>query len=106
MMRGAPIQCAQMDIGFGRLRKSLEKIFHQFYLEIAGAFGRDLHLHDAVRPSTKVHSGSSECFVHAHQEIAGTQNAALEAESLLQRLAERYADIFDRIMLVHIEITE
>ena len=66
-----------MNVGFGRLREALEKILHQFDLEIADAFCCDLRIHDAARPSAKIYGGSSECFVHGHQEIARAQNAAL-----------------------------
>src|ERR1700693_6275844 len=83
MMRRPPIESAQVDVGLRSLRKALEKILHQFHLEIADAFGRDLRLHDAVRSSAKVHGGGSECFVHGHQEIARAQNATLRAEGFL-----------------------
>src|SRR5260370_27374905 len=93
-----------MDVGLRRLRKALEKILDQLYLEIADAICRDLCIHDAVRPSAKIHGGSSERFVHGHQEIARAQNAAFGAEGGLHRRAESNSHIFHGVMLVHGEI--
>src|SRR5260370_42055019 len=104
MMRRTPVQSTQMDVGLRRLRKSLEKILHQLYLEIADAHCRDLCIHDAVRPSAKIHGGSSECFVHGHQEIACAQHSAFGSESFLHLLAESNSHIFHSMMLVHVEI--
>src|SRR5437763_10325 len=62
-----------MDIGFRRLRKALEKILHQLYLEIADASCRDLGLYDAVRPSAKIHSSGGKRFVYGHGgSLSGT----------------------------------
>src|SRR6266403_609355 len=104
MMRGTAVESAQMNVGFCRLREALEEILHQFDLEIADTFCRDLRIHDAVRPSAKIHGGSSECFVHGHQEVARAQNAALGAECFLHRLAESNSHIFHRVVLVHVKI--
>src|SRR6266699_5479523 len=94
-----------MDIGLRRLRKALEKILHQLCLEIADASCRDLGLYDAVRSSAKIHSSGGKRFVHGHQEIARSQNAALCAEGFPHGLAQSNSHIFYRMMLVHIEIT-
>jgi len=93
-----------MNVGLCGLRETLKKIFHQFDLEIANAFGSNLCLYDATRPAAKIYSGSGERFVHGHQEITGAHNAALAAEGSLQGFAQRDADIFDRVMLVHVKI--
>src|SRR5260370_7766128 len=104
MMRRATIESAQMDVGFRGLRKALEKISHQFDLEIAGAFCSDLRIQDTIGPSAKINRGSGERFVHGHQEIAGAQDAAFGAERFLYGFAEGDADVFDGMMLVHIEV--
>src|SRR5260370_7284579 len=101
MMRRAPVKSTQMDVGLRRLRKALEKILHQLYLEIADAICRDLCIHDAVRPSAKIHGGSSECFVHGHQEIAPAQNAAFGAESFLHPPPPTNPPIFHTLILLH-----
>src|SRR5260370_34579681 len=93
-----------MHVGFCRLRKALKKIFHEFHLEITDSFCGDLRLYNAVRPTAKVHGSGAKRFVHGHQKIARAQYAALGAEGLQHRLAERDADVFDGVMLVHVEV--
>jgi len=93
-----------MNIGLGSLRETLKKIFRQFHLEIADALGRDLRLHDAIGPAAEIDCGGCERFVHGHQEIARSQNAELGAKRFLYGFTERDADVFDGVMLVHIQI--
>src|SRR5713101_9374646 len=59
---------------------------------------------NTLGPSAKINRGSGERFVHGHQEIAGAQNPAFGAERFLYGFAEGDADVFDGMMLVHIEI--
>src|SRR5260370_42321173 len=93
-----------MRVRFCGLRKSMKKIFHQLDLEIADALCGDLRVHHAIGPSAKINRGGGERFVHWHQEIAGAQDAAFGAQRFLHGFAEGDADIFDRVMLIHIEI--
>src|SRR5206468_1560091 len=43
-------------------------------------------------------------FVHWHQEIPGAVDALLVAERFVECLAESDADVFDRVVLVNIEV--
>src|SRR5271157_4803668 len=93
-----------MNVGLRGLCEALEKILHQLDLKTPDAFCRDFRFHNAARPSAKIDRGSGKCFVHRHEEIASPQNAALGAKGLLHGCAESDADIFDGVMLIHIEI--
>src|SRR5580704_3604178 len=104
MMWGSPVERAQMHAGARRLRKTLEKIFHELGLKIADALGCDLGLHDAIGPAAEIHSSGGQCFVHGHEEISRSQNPPLGTERFLYRLPERDPDVFDSVMLVHIQI--
>src|SRR5260370_42483561 len=104
MMRRAAEKGTKMNVGLTRLREALKKIFHQLDLKIADTLGRDLRFHNTVWPSAEIHRGGGQRFVHGHQEVAGTQDAALGAESFLYRFAKSNADVFDGLMLVHVEV--
>ncbi len=57
-----------------------------------------------MRPAAEVNGGSRQSFVHRHQEISRAQNAALGAERFPDRLAKNDARVFDRVVLVHVEV--
>ena len=73
-------------------------------MKVAEAPCGDLCGHHAIRAAAQVHGSGGQRLVHGHQEIAGTQNAALRAQRLLDRLAKRDAHVFHGVVLVHIEI--
>src|SRR5439155_11250468 len=104
MMRGAPIKAAQMNVGAGGLCKSLEKIFEQLDGKVADAIGFDLCVDNAMRAAADVDCGGGESFVHRHQEISGAKNSFFRAERFLHSFAEGDADVFDRVVLIDVEI--
>ena len=73
-------------------------------LQVADAGDPDLQIDDGVRPPAEIDGGDRERFVHRHDEIPGAVDAASVAERLRDRLAERDAEILDRVMLVDVEI--
>src|SRR6266481_2616599 len=77
---GAPVQNAQMNIGARGLRKSLKEVFGQLGLKITDARAGDFCVHHAKGPPAEIDGAGSECFVHRHQEITGTQNATFCAQ--------------------------
>src|SRR5882762_6645939 len=104
MMRRTPVKGTQMHVDSGGLCEALKKILDELDLEIADALCRDLCIHHAVGPAAEIDGGDGKCFVHGHEEISGAQDAALRAESSLHGFAERNSDVFDGVMLVHVEI--
>ena len=57
-----------------------------------------------MRTSAEIDCGGREGFVHRHQEISGTQNAAFRAERFLDGFAERDANVFDGVVLIDVEV--
>src|SRR6267378_3048539 len=104
MMRRAPVKGTQMHVGAGGMCEALKKILDELDLEIADALCRDLCMHHAKGPPAEIDGGGGECFVHGHEEISGAQDAAFRTESFLHGFSERNSDVFDGVMLVHVEI--
>src|SRR5258708_6841088 len=54
MMRGAAVEAAKVDVGFGGLREALEKIFEKFDGEVADSLRFDFCVNDAVRAADEI----------------------------------------------------
>src|ERR1700743_3521683 len=104
MMRRAPINDAEMNVRARRLRKSLKKIFREFGLKVTNALRAYFSCDDAVRPSTEVDRRGRKRFIHRHQKISGTKDAAFVADRFRDSFAERDAGVLDGVMLIHVEI--
>ena len=57
-----------------------------------------------MRATAQVDRHHGERLVHRHDEIAGAVDALAIAERLQHRLAEHDADVFDRVVLIDVEI--
>src|SRR5262245_48862560 len=55
--------------------------------------------------STEIDRDDCERFVHRHDEVPRAVDASLSTQRLRDRLAERDADVFDGVVLVHVEIS-
>ncbi len=75
MMRGAAVEAAKVDVGFGGLREALEKIFEKFDGEVADFGSFYLCMEDAARAAAEIDCGCGEGLVHGHQKISGAENA-------------------------------
>jgi len=104
MMRGTSVQGTQVHVGAGGLREALKEIFDKLDLKIADALRCDFRVYDTKGAATKIDGGRGESLVHRHEEISGAQDAALRTERFLQRFPKGDANIFDGVMLVHVEI--
>jgi|SRR5580704_18119342 hypothetical protein len=93
-----------MNVGAGGLRESLKKIFGQFSLKIADALGADFSGEDAVWASAEINRGGGKRFVHRHQKISGTQDAALVANRLANSFTEGDAGVFNGVMLIDVKV--
>jgi len=51
-----------------------------------------------------VDRGRRQSFVHWHEKITGTQDAPSAAERCVDRFTECNSNIFDRVMLIHVEV--
>jgi hypothetical protein len=93
-----------VHVGAGSLRKSLKEILEKFDGEIADAIRFDLGIDHAARASAEIDRSRGERLVHGYQKVSGAQDAFLGAERFQHRFAQRDADIFDGVVLVHIEV--
>ena len=67
-------------------------------------FARERHLPDEVRPPGNVDRGARHRLVHRQMHVGVAGDALHVAERLLQRGAERDADVLDRVVLVDVEV--
>src|SRR6516225_9516769 len=93
-----------MDVGARGLCKSLKKIFDEFGLKIPDTRGREPRLDHAKRAPPQIDRGRRQSFIHWHEEITGTQDAPSVAERCVDRFTECNSNIFDRVMLIHVEV--
>jgi hypothetical protein len=66
VMRGAAVEAPEVYVGFGGLCEALEKIFQEFGLEVAYAWGIYFCFDDAVGAAAQIDGGGREGFVHGH----------------------------------------
>ena len=104
MMARAPVQHLHVDVAAHALREPFEEIVNQLALQIADALDVQRQVDDRVRASAEIDGRDGERFVHRHDEVAGAVDAAARAERLRDGLAQRDAEIFDRVMLIDVEI--
>ena len=57
-----------------------------------------------IKGALTIDGDDGERFIHRHDEIAGAVDALAIAECLEQRFAEHDADVFDRVVLIDVEI--
>ena len=74
-------------------------------LQIADQPNANLVLIDERRAAAEVERDNGQRFVHGQHEIAGAIDAFSIAQSFRDQLPEHYADIFDGVMLIDIEVT-
>src|SRR5271165_4030946 len=98
-MTGAAVEHAHMNVGAGATGEALKEIVHKFCLQISHAGGAHFRFDDRGGTATEIHGCEPESFVHGHEEITCPQNAATVAESTVEDLAERNADIFHGVVL-------
>ena len=104
VMARAAVQHLDVDVGAGADRESLEEIVHELGLQVADQPHLHLEIDDGVRPAAEIDRRDGERLVHRHDEVAGAVDALAVAERLRHRLAERDAEILDRVVLVDVEI--
>ena len=86
-------------------RHRLPEVLHQLAVELADLGGRELGLKHDVRATAEIHGGRYERFFHGQGEVAVTANSRLVPQGLLQCASETDSDVFDRVVLVDMQIT-
>ena len=105
MVAGASVHHFEVHVRPGPLREPLEEVVHELGLQIADPRRPDPQVHRGVRPAREIDRGDGQRFVHRHDEVPGALDAAARAERLVHGLAERDAEVLDRVMLVDVEVS-
>src|SRR4051812_35725334 len=103
-MIGSSVQRLYMDVGAGSAGKTLEEVICQLRLKVADEarayFGID-HGHGAP---AEIDCGKPQCLIHSHKKVSGTQNAFAVAKRTVEGFSQRDSNVFNAVMLIHIEI--
>jgi len=75
-------------------------------LQVADEGRGELVVDDAGDAAGEIDGADGERLVHGHAEVARAQDAALVAEGFGEGLAEGDADVFDRVVLVDVEVAD
>jgi hypothetical protein len=84
--------------------EAFKEICHQLGLQVADKARADFGIDGEGGAATEVDGRDCQCLVHGHKEVAGAQDAALVAEGAVKDFTERYADIFDGVVLIYVEV--
>jgi len=106
MMRGTPVERTQVHVGAGGLREALKRNLRQ------GRPGsrrraslRFFAFTNTKGAPTKIDGGSARVSSIGIRKYPARRMPRFETESLLHGFAEGDSDVFDGVMLVHVEIT-
>src|SRR5262249_15391855 len=104
MMAGPPVPYSDMNVGARPDREPFKEILNELGLEVADSRRADLEIDNRPRPAAEVNRGNSERFIHRHDEVPRAIDAPSTAERFGNGLPEGDAEVFDRVVLVDVEI--
>ena len=86
------------------IHEAAEEIFDQFGLQIAHQPDSHAILIHQRRPPAEIDRHHRQRFVHRQHEVARAIDAFAVPERLREQLSQRDADVFDRVVLVDIQV--
>ncbi len=95
---------AEMERRAGRPRERLERVLDELERQAADALAAERQVDDRVWPTTDVDHCARERFVHRHRCLAEAANPGPIAERLRERRSQDERDVFDRVVLVDLEV--
>jgi hypothetical protein len=93
-----------MDVGPGAGSESLEEVFQELRLKVADALRFDGRPQYEVGAAAQVDSRHRQRFVHWHYKVACAVDASFVAQRLPHGLTQDKARVFDRVVLIDIQI--
>jgi hypothetical protein len=84
--------------------ESIKEIVNELGLQTAHQAHLDKILIDERGAATKVDGNKSQGFIHRQNEVAGAVNALAIAEGFREELPEHDAGVFDRVVLIDVEV--
>src|SRR5207248_11718879 len=79
-------------------------VMDQFALQITDQATADFGIDHNSSASAEIDRGEAKRLVHSHQELAGAQDTFLISQRLVECFTESDPDIFNRVVLIDIEI--
>jgi hypothetical protein len=101
---GAAVHDYGVQVCSGVVSKASKEIFEQFNLEIAYMHNVDLQIEEQRGTAAQVNGDDGKGFVHGLDEVAGAIDAEAVSQCLREEVTQDDADVFDRMMLVNVEI--
>src|ERR1700722_5468365 len=93
-----------MDIRACAAGKAFEEITDQFRLQISYSRSTDLGIDHGGNAPPEIDGRQAESFVHGHEEIASTQDAAAIGQSTVEYFAQGNPNILHGVVLVDIKV--
>src|SRR5262249_4194 len=86
-------------------RKTAPKVFHHLYVQLANLLAEFWHAIDQKCPAAQIHNGSYQRLIHRYVRRAKSDNSTLVPECFGKCQPKRYRDVFNRMMLINVQIT-
>src|SRR6185295_6947796 len=101
----ATAQAIDMKIELRGLSKRAPKMFCKFDGKISDHLATHSHFVNKIKPSRKIDNRTTQRFIHRHEGLAITIDPGLVSERLDEGLAQRDRDVFNRMMIVDLQVT-
>jgi hypothetical protein len=85
-------------------RDGLEELLHELGLEVGDPLAGKRHVVGEKRAARQVDRDLGQGLVHRHRRRGEPRDARPPAQGLVDRLPERDADIFNRVVQVHVHV--
>ncbi len=93
-----------VEIGAGVVDEAIEEIGHQFRLQIAHQPDPDQVFINERWAAAQIDRADSQRLIHGQHKITGAIDAFAIAQCFGKELPDDNADVFDRVMLIDIQI--
>src|SRR5262245_61618612 len=100
----ATVKNLDVEVAFAMLRERMPEMLGQFDREGPDSVARVPDFVNQVRPSRKVDDGARQRLVHRRVSRAVTRDPLFIAQSLGERLSNTDRRIFDRMVVVNLQI--
>ena len=102
----AAVMEADVQVHTGMVHNGLKEVLSQSGVEVLElVLLRQSHLVCQIGPAGQVHHHLGQGLVHGHGHVPVSADAFAVAEGLLEGLAESYAEVFDRMVVVDLRIS-
>src|SRR6516165_8761129 len=104
VMRVAPGMQVQMQVEPGLIAECLHEVLHQLGWKVSNPFLRHRYFVRQVRAAADIHHRRAQGFVQRHRGLTKAADSRAIAQRLLKGAAQHNAHVFDRMMLVDVQV--